>query len=100
MQKIKTRLLVIRQRFANFANTAVIVLAIFVVSLAAIETRTQDFTVDDGKFYLLDGRYLLTKAGGSVKLFSKTQLVEDSRYGKVFYVILSLQKDYKISKEN
>lgn len=70
------------------------------VSLAAIETRTQDFTVDDGKFYLLDGRYLLTKAGGSVKLFSKTQLVEDSRYGKVFYVTLSLQKDYKISKEN
>ena len=70
------------------------------VSLTAIETRTQDFTVDDGKFYLLDGRYLLTKAGGSVKLFSKTQLVEDSRYGKVFYVTLSLQKDYKISKEN
>lgn len=70
------------------------------VSLAAIETRTQDFTVDDGKFYLLDGRYLLTKAGGSVKLFSKTQLVEDSRYGKVFYVTLSLQNDYKISKEN
>ncbi len=60
MQKIKTRLLVIRRRFANFANTAVIVLAIFVVSLAAIETRTQDFTVDDGKFYLLDGRYLLS----------------------------------------
>lgn len=100
MQKIKTRLLVIRRWFANFANTAVIALAIFVVSLAAIETRTQDFTVDDGKFYLLDGRYLLTKAGGSVKLFSKTQLVEDSRYGKVFYVTLSLQKDYKISKEN
>lgn len=70
------------------------------VSLAAIETRTQDFTVDDGKFYLLDGRYLLTKAGGSVKLFSKTQLVEDSRYGKVFYITLSLQKDDKISKEN
>ena len=60
MQKIRTRLLVIRRRFANFANTAVIVLAIFVVSLAAIETRTQDFTVDDGKFYLLDGRYLLS----------------------------------------
>ena len=60
MQKIKTRLLVIRRRFANFANTAVIVLAIFVVNLAAIETRTQDFTVDDGKFYLLDGRYLLS----------------------------------------
>ena len=75
-------------------------MAIFVVSLAAIETRTQDFTVDDGKFYLLDGRYLLTKAGGSVKLFSKTQLVEDSRYGKVFYITLSLQKDDKISKEN
>ena len=75
-------------------------MAIFVVSLAAIETRTQDFTVDDGKFYLLDGRYLLLKAGGSVKLFSKTQLVEDSRYSKVFYVTLSLQKDYKISKEN
>lgn len=70
------------------------------VNLAAIETRTQDFTVDDGKFYLLDGRYLLTKAGGSVKLFSKTQLVEDSRYGKVFYITLSLQKDDKISKEN
>ena len=75
-------------------------MAIFVVSLAAIETRTQDFTVDDGKFYLLEGRYLLPKAGGSVKLFSKTQLVEDSRYSKVFYVTLSLQKDYKISKEN
>ena len=75
-------------------------MAIFVVSLAAIETRTQDFTVDDGKFYLLDGRYLLPMAGGSVKLFSKTQLVEDSRYSKVFYVTLSLQKDYKISKEN
>lgn len=60
MQKIKTRLLVIRRRFANFANTAVIVLAIFVVSLAAIETRIQDFTVDDGKFYMLDGRYLLS----------------------------------------
>lgn len=70
------------------------------VSLAAIENWTQDFTVDDGKFYLLDGRYLLTKAGGSVKLFSKTQLVEDSRYGKVFYITLSLQKDDKISKEN
>lgn len=75
-------------------------MAIFVVSLAAIETWTQDFTVDDGKFYLLDGRYLLTKAGGSAKLFSKTQLVEDSRYGKVFYVTLSLQKDDKISKDN
>lgn len=60
MQKIRARLLVIRRRFANFANTAVIVLAIFVVVLAAIETRTQDFTVDDGKFYLLDGRYLLS----------------------------------------
>lgn len=75
-------------------------MAIFVVNLATIETWTQDFTVDDGKFYLLDGRYLLTKAGGSVKLFSKTQLVEDSRYGKVFYITLSLQKDDKISKEN
>ncbi len=75
-------------------------MAIFVVNLATIETRTQDFTVDDGKFYLLDGRYLLTKAGGRAKLFSKTRLVEDSRYGKVFYVTLSLQKDDKISKEN
>lgn len=73
-------------------------MAIFVVSLAAIENRTQDFTVDDGKFYLLDGRYLLTKAGGSAKVFSKTRLVEDSRNGKVFYVTLSLQKDDKISK--
>ena len=57
MQKIRARLLVIRRRFANFANTAVIVLAIFVVNLAAIETWTQDFTVDDG---MLDGRYLLS----------------------------------------
>lgn len=68
------------------------------VNLVAVETRTQDFTVDDGKFYLLDGRYLLTKAGGSAKVFSKSRLVEDSRYGKVFYVALSLQKDDKISK--
>lgn len=43
---------------------------------------------------------LLTKNGGSAKIFSKNRLVEDSRYGKVFYVILSLQKDYKTAKEN
>nr|WP_270447582.1 PAS domain-containing protein [Lactobacillus delbrueckii] len=43
---------------------------------------------------------LLTKNGGSAKIFSKNRLVEDSRYGKVFYVTLSLQKDYKILEEN
>ncbi|MGM9905554.1 diguanylate cyclase domain-containing protein [Lactobacillus sp.] len=59
MQKFSTRLLVIRRRFANFANTTAIVLVIFTVALAAIETRSRDFIADDGKFYLLDGKYLL-----------------------------------------
>ncbi|GHV98224.1 hypothetical protein lacNasYZ03_05630 [Lactobacillus nasalidis] len=58
MRNLSARLLVVQRRFTNFANDAAIVLAIFVVVLAAIENRKPDFVVDDGHFYLLEGQLL------------------------------------------